>query len=372
MTKFDHCRMESLARLPVFLALAGKRAVVAGDSPAAAWKAELLSAAGAAVDVFAPRPTAELQALAGDPPGGAIAVIARAWREDDLAGAAIAVGDCRNDNEAERFAAAAGAAGVPVNVIDKPDYCDFSFGAIVNRSPLVIGISTNGAAPMFSQVIRGRLEAMIPLGFARWVAAAKRWRDALQIAALSHAGRRKFWQAFAGLALKQPDRPPAQRDFATLLSLTQSASAAADAGSVTMVDAGPGDPQLLTLRAVRALQTADVILIDAGVAPDVLDFARREAKKMRIGKAVNGGSASHDDGGAQLLALAKSGRHVVWLKAGDAVDDADNGDIVACRQAGIPVEIVPGVSATPRATAGLERSSSEPQDAALTARHPRR
>src|SRR5262245_3893438 len=143
-------RMEPLVQLPVFLALAGRRAVLAGGAPAAAWKAELLSAAGAEVDVLAAEPGDALFALAGAPPGGAIVLHMRPWDTDDFAGAAIAVGACADDREAAAFAAAARAAGVPVNVIDKPAYCDFSFGAIVNRSPLVIGVSTDGAAPVFA------------------------------------------------------------------------------------------------------------------------------------------------------------------------------------------------------------------------------
>ena len=169
-------RMAALARLPVFLALDGKRAVVAGDGPAVAWKAELLSAAGAAVALFAEHPCADVRAVATQPPRGAIVLHQRAWRDEDFVGAAIAVGGFDGDREAQRFADAARAAGVPVNVIDKPAFCDFSFGAIVNRSPLVIGISTAGAAPIFAQAIRGKLEALIPRGFAGWADGARRWR----------------------------------------------------------------------------------------------------------------------------------------------------------------------------------------------------
>src|SRR4051794_17644943 len=153
-------RMEPLARLPVFFALEGKRAVVAGSTAAAAWKAELLSASGAEVEVYAADPCEELSALAAEPPRGSVFIHRRAWYIDDMLGAAIAVGACDSDDEAVHFAAAARAAGVPVNVIDKPKFCDFSFGAIVNRSPLVIGISTDGAAPVFGQAIRAKLEAL--------------------------------------------------------------------------------------------------------------------------------------------------------------------------------------------------------------------
>ncbi len=165
-------RMSALARLPVFLSLDGKRTVIAGGSAAAAWKAELLSAAGARVDVYAIEICDELQQLATDPPRGAIVVHRCAWSAKDLENAAVAIGAFEDDESAAAFASAARAAGVPVNVIDKPVFCDFSFGAIVNRSPLVIGISTDGAAPVFAQAIRAKLEALLPKGFADWAAAA--------------------------------------------------------------------------------------------------------------------------------------------------------------------------------------------------------
>src|SRR6476661_8991023 len=261
----------SLARLPVFLALDGKRAVVAGGSAAAAWKAELLSASGAQVDVYAAEPSDELLEVAESPPRGAIAFNRRVWTADDLAGAAIAIGAFDDDEAAAKFATASRARGVPVNVIDKPAFCDFAFGAIVNRSPLVIGISTDGAAPVFAQAIRAKLEALIPRGFAGWADAARRWREAIQSSGLSFAARRRFWQAFARFALAHPDRAPAQSDFDSVLRQTRTEAMPAEAGSVTFVGTGPGDPELLTLRAVRALQSADVILIDDLVAPDILD-----------------------------------------------------------------------------------------------------
>src|SRR5215475_9528790 len=206
-------RMDRLARLPIFLALEGKRAVLAGGSPAAAWKAELLSASGARVDVYASDPCEELVQLAGSPPRGAIRIDRRVWAADDLKGAAVAIGAFEDDDGAAEFASAARAAGVPVNVIDKPAFCDFAFGAIVNRSPLVIGISTDGGAPVFGMALRAKLEAMIPAGFAGWAAAAARWRAALKLAGLSFAGRRRFWQIFTAHAVADPDRAPAQADF---------------------------------------------------------------------------------------------------------------------------------------------------------------
>jgi uroporphyrin-III C-methyltransferase/precorrin-2 dehydrogenase/sirohydrochlorin ferrochelatase len=347
--------MQPLARLPVFFALADKRAVVAGGSAAAAWKAELLSAAGTAVDVYASDAGDELRQLALDPPRGAIVLHARAWRPEDLAGAAIAIGACADNAEAERFAAAARGAGVPVNVIDKPAWCDFSFGAIVNRSPLVVGISTDGAAPVFAQATRAKIEAMLPVGFARWADAARRWRSKVQASGLSFAGRRRFWQLFTSFAVQHPDRAPDSADYDDLLAATRIEAASAETGSVTLVGAGPGDPELLTLRAVRALQSADVILVDDLVAPEILDFARREARKMLVGKSGGGPSCSQQEINALMLRLAKAGRRVVRLKGGDPMIFGRAGEeIAACRAAGIPVEIVPGITAAQGAAARLQ------------------
>jgi uroporphyrin-III C-methyltransferase/precorrin-2 dehydrogenase/sirohydrochlorin ferrochelatase len=166
-------RLGLLARLPVFLSLDGKRAVLAGGTPAAAWKAELLSASGASVDVYADDVCDELLQLAASPPRGAIEINRREWAPVDFEGAAIAIGAFEDDERSATFASSARAAGVPVNVIDKPAFCDFSFGAIVNRSPLVIGISTDGAAPVFAQAIRAKLEALLPNGFAGWAGAVR-------------------------------------------------------------------------------------------------------------------------------------------------------------------------------------------------------
>jgi uroporphyrin-III C-methyltransferase/precorrin-2 dehydrogenase/sirohydrochlorin ferrochelatase len=347
-------RMGPLARLPVFFALAGKRVVLAGGTPAAAWKAELLSAAGADVDVIATEISDEMLAVAADPPQGAIVIHQRVWEAADFASAAIAVGAFDGEDEAARFAGAAREAGVPVNVIDKPAFCDFSFGSIVNRSPLVIGISTDGAAPVFAQAIRAKLEALIPRGFARWAEAAQRWRREVKASGLSFAGRRKFWQIFTAHAVTHPDREPAPSDFDTLLARTRDAGAAVDHGSVTLVGAGPGDPELLTLRAVRALQAADVILIDDLVAPEILDFARREAKKMMVGKTGGGPSCKQDEINALMVSLAKAGKRVVRLKGGDPMIFGRAGEeIAACRAAGIAIEVVPGISAAQGAASRL-------------------
>jgi uroporphyrin-III C-methyltransferase / precorrin-2 dehydrogenase / sirohydrochlorin ferrochelatase len=344
--------MQPLARLPVFFSLADRRAVVAGATSAAAWKAELLWAAGARVEMFAREPGEELRALVAQHP--TIALHERAWLAGDLKDAAMAVGAFETDAEAQAFAEAARAAGVPVNVVDKPPFCDFSFGSIVNRSPLVIGVSTDGAAPVFAQAIRAKIEAIVPLGFARWAEAARRWRQQVRLSGLSFAGRRRFWQIFTAQAVEHPNREPAEVDFDAFMARTREGSARAEHGSVTLVGAGPGDPELLTVRAVRALQSADVILVDDLVAPGVLDFARREAKKMLVGKTGYRPSCRQEEINALMVSLAKGGKRVVRLKGGDPlIFGRAAEEIAACRAAGIAVEVVPGISAAQGAAGRL-------------------
>ena len=254
--------------------------------------------------------------------------------------------------------AAARRAGVPVNVIDRPAFCSFQFGAVVNRSPLVVGISTDGAAPVFGQAIRSRIEALLPAGFARWVRAAQAWRAELPDLKLGPAVRRRFWERFATLALRAPDRAPSQRDRDELLAAGRAAAAQPrDVGHVSLVGAGPGNPELLTLAAVRALRSADIILYDDLVAPEVLDFARREAKRMLVGKTGHRPSCRQDDINALMIQLAKSGKRVVRLKAGDPMIFGRAGEeIAALERADIPLDVVPGITAAQGAAASLEVS----------------
>ncbi len=325
-------RMGALARLPVFYALQGKRCVLVGDGQGVEWKLELLEAAGAHVQRFA----------------------VDEWTPEDLRGAAMAVGGFEDDERASAFAAAARAVGVPVNVIDKPAFCDFSFGAIVNRSPLVIGISTDGAAPVFAQAIRAKLESFLPNGFAHWATAAGRWRSKVKESGLSFVGRRKFWQVFTAHAVAHPQSEPSENDFARFVAEVKGLGAAVENGSVTLVGAGPGDPELLTLRAVRALQSADVILFDDLVSRDVLDFARREARKMLVGKTGFGPSCKQSDINTLMVGLAKQGKRVVRLKGGDPfIFGRAAEEIDACRSANIAVDVVPGITAAQGAAATL-------------------
>jgi len=348
--------MQPLATLPVFLRLAGKHVVVAGGCEAAAWKAELLSAAGAVVSVYAgDRPSPELEALCAEPPGGAITLKRRTWLPADFTGATLVVGTAADDGEAARMFEAAAAAGIPINIVDKPKLCAFQFGAIVNRSPLVVGISTDGGAPMLAQALRSRIEAILPSGFARWAQAAKDWRE--RVSRLGGQARQRFWERFTDLAFAAPDRVPRAQDCDMLFG---EVGTDRRHGQVALVGAGPGNPELLTLKAVRALRSADVILFDDLVAPQVLDFARREARRMLVGKSGRRPSCRQEEINGLMVQLAKSGKRVVRLKAGDPmIFGRASEEIAALRRAGVPLEVVPGVSAAQGAAASLQVSLTE-------------
>ncbi len=351
-------RLAPLATLPVFFKLKGKRAVLAGGSPGAAWKAELLSAAGARVEIFAPDPCAELVALAASPPDGPIGLNRRPWTSSDFAHAAIAVADAATEAEAKAFRCAAQDAGVPVNCIDRPSLCDFQFGSIVNRSPLVIGISTDGAAPVFGQAIRARIETLVPAGFRRWAEAAREWRPAVQAMQMPFRLRRTFWERFTVRALAAPGRVPdeSERD-ALIADIGARHRAGRVSGSVALVGAGPGDPELLTLKAVRLMQSADVVLYDDLIQPGVLEFARREARMIHVGKRGHKPSCTQEDINGMLVDLASQGLVVVRLKGGDPMIFGRAGEeIAALEAAGIPVEVVPGVTAASGAAASLKTS----------------
>jgi uroporphyrin-III C-methyltransferase / precorrin-2 dehydrogenase / sirohydrochlorin ferrochelatase len=335
-------RMGTLAKLPIFLDLQGKRAVLAGGSAAACWKAELLEAAGATVHVYALELSPEMAERIA--PDGRIIHHARPWATDVFDGAAIALADIDADEEARAFYCAGRAAGVPVNVIDKPAFCQFQFGSIVNRSPVIIGISTDGAAPILGQAIRRRIETLLPPALSQWGQLARDIRDSVMATLAKGAPRRAFWEAFAERSFGPAPTSESRTDMAALIN-DIGAGQSVSKGRVTLVGAGPGDAELLTLKAVRALQSADVILFDDLVSDEVLELARREAKRMLVGKRGQRESCAQADINALMVQLAKQGKHVVRLKSGDPMIFGRAGEEIAELEAqGIAIDVVPGIT----------------------------
>ena len=386
-------RMAPLAVLPVFADLRGRPVLVAGGGEGAAWKAELVAAAGAHVTLVLggdgepfceeARELAERIAggtRTGGDQFGTLRLLDRAWTPADLFGhgasdatgirpdrPAFALIDTVCHGEAGAFAALARAAGVTVNAVDKPAHGDVTFGSIVNRSPAVIGISTDGAAPILGQAIRRRIETLLPASLADWALAMRAARGRVLAMLPERADRRAFFERFSEMAFRpgaRPDRPtstgaagphgPHGPLVALAHEVRHGTGTAPSRGHVTLVGAGPGDAELLTLKAVRSLQSADVILFDALVSADVLELARREARRMLVGKRAGRESCRQEDINALMLKLAREGRRVVRLKSGDPMIFGRGGEeIEALAGAGIPYEVVSGVTSAQALAASL-------------------
>jgi uroporphyrin-III C-methyltransferase/precorrin-2 dehydrogenase/sirohydrochlorin ferrochelatase len=335
-------RIAPLAVLPVFLELAGRRAIVVGGSDAAAWKAELLAAAGARVEVYTDAPGDALRGLLERGTGpGSLTLVTRECSTAGLREAAVVVADLPDRDAAQAFRVLTRAAGVPVNVIDMPELCDFQLGTIVNRSPVVVGISTHGGAPILGQAIRRRIETVLPRWLGAWAALAKELRGRVATRLPLRAMRRRFWERVAERAFLAPPPADASADLARLVDRLEGSSAG---GRLTLVGAGPGDPELLTLQAVRALQAAEVTMFDGLVSHEVLELARREANHMLVGKHGDVLSCREEELDALIIRLARQGKHVLRLTFGDPMASGRAADeIENARAAGIPVDVVPGI-----------------------------
>ncbi|WP_051955516.1 siroheme synthase CysG [Beijerinckia mobilis] len=369
-----------LACLPLFFPLGGRRIVLAGNGETLVWKAQLLRKAGAMLTFCAAEPQPRLADFLANfladsaentvsqdakESGAPILWHRRAVTSADLHDAVLLIADCPDDAGAADLRALASEARVPLNIIDKPRWSDFQFGAILDQSPLVIGISTAGLAPSLALALRVRLESWLPPGLAHWLTAARGWRKRLQ--QQKPKDPRRFWSLFSQAALSG-GAPPQEADFDRFLTLSgHEPENAADNGAeigrkgrVSLVGAGPGDPELLTLKALRVLQEADVVLFDDLVSPRIVDMARREAEKIAVGKRGYRPSCRQDHITERLVELGLAGKRVVRLKGGDPmIFGRANEEIAALLAAGIEVEVVPGITAALGAAASLRLSLTE-------------
>jgi uroporphyrin-III C-methyltransferase/precorrin-2 dehydrogenase/sirohydrochlorin ferrochelatase len=328
---------------PLFLRLQGRRALVVGGSEQAARKIELLLSAGAQVALIAETVTGEIAQLIAD---GRIAWVGRAFEPSELAGMSIAVVASDDPLLQGRVSQAAEARGVPVNVVDNAALSSFTMPAIVDRGPITIAISTGGAAPALARKLRAEIERALPTAIGRLARFAEIFRAQVRRTLAEPRARRLFWdRVFEGrvgeLALAG-DEIAARRELIRLLDSARSDGAPAP-GIVHLVGAGPGDPDLLTLKAHRLLQRADIIVYDRLLSPAVLAMARRDAERLCLPQA---------EVAQRLVALALAGRSVVRLAAANLFPEID-----ILRAAGVSIEIIPGVVDDRRHSAFSVKSS---------------
>ncbi len=334
-----------MQHFPAFFALNGRSVLVVGGGATACRKARLLADAGASVLVVAPGLGEEMAALAQE---GRVEHRAGPFAPEHLDGQTLVIAATGISAVDAEVSAAAQARGLPVNVVDAPSLSTFIMPALVRRDPITVAISTGGAAPVLARAIRARLEALLPANLGRLARFADGFRGAVKATHGSETERRRFWERFfsgpiATAVLDGDERWARER---MLDAVNRKHAEDEGAGSVALVGAGPGDPELLTLRAVRLLEEADVIVYDRLVGPGILDRARRDATRIYVGKSRGAAEKSQDEINALLLAEARAGKRVVRLKGGDPFvfgRGGEEADYLA--RHGARVVLVPGITA---------------------------
>jgi uroporphyrin-III C-methyltransferase/precorrin-2 dehydrogenase/sirohydrochlorin ferrochelatase len=335
--------------LPIFLRLRGRTALVVGGGPVAARKAVWLLRAGAHVTVIAPQLAPELAARAARSEVGHVAA---PFAPGHLAGAALVVAASDDHEVNAAVAKAANALEIPVNVVDSPELSGFIFPAIIDRSPIVVAVSSAGASPVLARRLRAQIEASLPARLGALARFLGRRRAAVK-RALAPAARRAFWERLisgrTATEVLSGNEVAAARTFAGELR-----GAGGSCGEVWLIGAGPGDPDLLTLRALQLLQQADVILYDRLVPDAILERARRDAERVFVGK-ESGEHAQQTHINDLMVSLARAGKRVARLKGGDGYVFGRGGEeLEALAAAGIPWRVVPGITAALGAAAAAD------------------
>jgi uroporphyrin-III C-methyltransferase/precorrin-2 dehydrogenase/sirohydrochlorin ferrochelatase len=333
--------------LPIFLNVKGTPALVVGGGFLAARKADLLLRAGCKLTVLAPTLGEELARLAEShdfqhKTGELTAA--------DLAGCRVVFGCSHESSVNQELRRLATEAGILVNVTDEPESCDFIMPAVVDRSPLLVAVASGGAAPILTRMLKARFETEIPAAYGRLAEFAGTYRERLKQLVPNMTRRRRFWETVI-------DGPVAEHIYSGQLAeagsliekLIGQAANEGDTrpvGEVYLVGAGPGDPDLLTFRALRLMQQADVVLYDRLIGDGILNLVRRDASRIYVGKRPRDHTLSQEEIGAMLVRLAQEGKRVLRLKAGDPFIFGRGGEeIEALSEHGITFQVIPGVTA---------------------------
>lgn len=330
--------------LPLAFDVQDRPCLLVGGGAVATRKARLLARAGAKLLVVAPEITGELQQLIDDSGGQ---YFRAAYHADFLDGAELVIAATADRTVNAGVSTDAQERQLPVNVVDAPELCSFTFPAIVERGPLSIGISSGGAAPVLAQRLRAQLEALLSPGIGALAELAMRVREKVKTT-LPEAQRKDFWRwVFSGPVAGRVEAGKVKEGEAELLAaLANWRGGTGPVGEVYLVGGGPGDPDLLTFRALRLMQQADVVLYDRLVSPQVLDLVRRDAERIYVGKKKQFHSVPQDGINQLLVDLAKKGRKVLRLKGGDPFIFGRGGEeIDKLAEARIPFQVVPGITA---------------------------
>lgn len=329
--------------LPLFHKLQGRDVLLVGGGEMALRKARLLLDSGAVLRVVAPFIDAELQALVAAKQG---LCLQREYLSSDLQGSCLVLATTDQPELNAAIAKQAQAQGVPVYAVGLSELSSIVFPAIVDRSPLIIAVSTAGHAPVLARLARAKIETWLPASYGRLAVLAAKFRDQVKTLLPNVQPRRVFWEdVFQG---QIAEHVFAGRDQEAERLLTEKISGAQNhaLGEVYLVGAGPGDPDLLTFKALRLMQQADVVLYDRLVAPAILELCRRDAERMYVGKQASNHSVPQEQINQKLVELAQQGKRVVRLKGGDPFIFGRGGEeIEELAAQHVPFQVVPGITA---------------------------
>jgi uroporphyrin-III C-methyltransferase/precorrin-2 dehydrogenase/sirohydrochlorin ferrochelatase len=333
--------------LPIFLDIRDKLVVVDGGTTVAARRVERALLAGANVHVFDPALSDEFNPLLKNPK---LSHHDRPIKEADIQGAILAYGASEDETRDATLHAGAKAHGVLANVADVCEYCDFITPSVVDRSPLVVAISSGGTAPVIARILRARIESILPPAYGRMAEFLGKFREKVLTGIKSTRARRRFWENMidgpVGDRFLSGDPEGAKTQLLQTIKETREGKELSEQGEVFLVGAGPGDPDLLTFRALRLMQRADVVLYDRLVGDPVLELIRRDAERIYVGKRPDHHTMIQEDISALMVRLAKQGKRVLRLKGGDPFIFGRGGEeIEMLAEHRIPFQVVPGVTA---------------------------
>ena len=330
--------------LPIFLDMQGRSCLVVGGGATASRKVGNLLRAGAAITLVSP---VLCESLARKAEAGELRHLARAFEPDDIRGQRLVIAATDDREVNRRIAQLAGEADIPVNVVDDPEACTFVLPSIVDRSPVTIAVSSGKTSPVLARMLRTRLEALIPAGYGRLAELSGRYRDRVKARFSEQRDRRRFWdRVLQGAVAERILAGQFQEAEAVIEQELAPDALERDMGEVYLVGAGPGDPDLMTFRALRLMQQADVVVYDRLVATPILDMTRRDARRIYVGKERNHHAMRQEEINRLLADLAKDGHRVLRLKGGDPFIFGRGGEEIDTLAAeGVPFQVIPGITA---------------------------
>jgi len=326
--------------LPIFTNVRNRLCLVVGGGDVAKRKAGVLLEAGAHVRVVAPEIAPELAKQKN------VESIVTRFDAAHLDGVTLIIAATNDRAVNKQVSELAQARNIPVNVVDDPELCSFIMPAILDRSPLMVAFSSGGASPVLTRMMRGKLETVIPQNYSRLASFAERFREEVKTKVTNPAKRRIFWEnVFEGVVAEKVLTGDEASAEAMLQQMLQSEDNI-QRGEVYLVGAGPGDPDLLTFRALRLMQKADVVVYDALVSKPIVEMTRRDAERIYVGKKRDDHTLPQEEINLLLVRLAKEGKRVLRLKGGDPFIFGRGGEEIETLAAeGIAFQVVPGITA---------------------------